>query len=185
MTDREKQALAAEYVLGTLDQEDRTSVTQALESDPALQGLVAQWEQRLGLLAEAVEPVAPPASLWSAIDAALPDVDQEIAGTRTIRADQGDWRPLADGVVMKSLFIDHDAGWHSFLLRLAPGAQLSGHGHKQPEECYVISGDMQIGPMRLTVGDYHLAEAGTEHPAISSSGGALIFVRAEIGEIAA
>jgi anti-sigma-K factor RskA len=62
---------AAEYVLGVLGAEERREVERRLMHEPALAAEVAFWEERLGVLADAVAPVAPPQHTWSQIEAAI------------------------------------------------------------------------------------------------------------------
>src|SRR5262249_31672800 len=64
--------IAAEYVLGVLGAEERREVERRLAQEPALASEVAFWEERLGVLADAVAPVTPPQHTWSQIDAAIP-----------------------------------------------------------------------------------------------------------------
>jgi len=64
--------IAAEYVLGVLGAEERREVERRLAQEPALASEVAFWEERLGVLADAVAPVAPPQHTWSQIEAAIP-----------------------------------------------------------------------------------------------------------------
>jgi len=63
--------LAAEYVLGVLDAEQRRGFELRLARDPALRTEVEYWERRLGTLASEVKPVEPPPQAWSNIEAAL------------------------------------------------------------------------------------------------------------------
>jgi anti-sigma-K factor RskA len=63
--------VAAEYVLGVLGAEERREVERRLLHEPALAAEVAFWEERLGVLADAVAPVAPPQQTWSQIEAAI------------------------------------------------------------------------------------------------------------------
>jgi anti-sigma-K factor RskA len=63
--------LAAEYVLGVLSAAERREVERRLAQEPALDLEVAFWEERLGGLADAVEPVAPPDTTWSRIEATI------------------------------------------------------------------------------------------------------------------
>ena len=63
--------VAAEYVLGVLGAEERREVERRLMHEPALAAEVAFWEERLGVLADAVAPVAPPQHTWSQIEAAV------------------------------------------------------------------------------------------------------------------
>ena len=64
--------LAGEYVLGLLSIAERREVERRLSQEPALASEVAFWEERLGVLADAVAPVAPPQHTWSQIEAAIP-----------------------------------------------------------------------------------------------------------------
>src|SRR5258708_5433665 len=63
--------VAAEYVLGVLGAGQRREVERRLPRDQGLAREVAIWEERLGGLADAVQPVAPPAATWSSIETAL------------------------------------------------------------------------------------------------------------------
>jgi len=67
MTDEEKDALAAEYVLGTLAADERANAEGLIASDPAFAELVRQWERRLGELNVMVEAVEPPPQVWDRI----------------------------------------------------------------------------------------------------------------------
>jgi anti-sigma-K factor RskA len=69
--------LAAEYVLGTLDGEEREQAEALIASDPDFAARVGQWERRLGeLSALAGGGVEPPPAVWDAIKAKLPEVPQ-------------------------------------------------------------------------------------------------------------
>ena len=68
----ERDALAGEYVLGTLDAVTAARVVAAIRTDAALRDAVAAWETRLAPLAALAPPEAPPPGLWDRIDAALP-----------------------------------------------------------------------------------------------------------------
>ena len=74
----DRDLLAAEYVLGSLEGEDARQAARLLESDAAFAAAVRQWEARLAPLAAYAPPVAPPAELWARIaastDAATGDV---------------------------------------------------------------------------------------------------------------
>lgn len=73
----ENDALAAEYVLGTLSAEELAQAERDIAADPAFARMVAAWERRLSPLALALEPVAAPSQLkskvLSAIAASSPD----------------------------------------------------------------------------------------------------------------
>ncbi|HEY7760187.1 MAG TPA: anti-sigma factor [Burkholderiales bacterium] len=62
-----REALAAEYALGTLQGRARRRFERSLKDDPALRRYVASWQERLAPLDAAVTPVQPPARVWHAI----------------------------------------------------------------------------------------------------------------------
>ncbi len=66
-------ALAAEFVLGTLDSEEREQARALLGADMAFAVKVAQWERRLGELHLMVEPVEPDAKIWTRIKSKMPE----------------------------------------------------------------------------------------------------------------
>lgn len=67
-------ALASAYVLGTLSGARRREVQERLPNDAMLRTAVDAWEARLLPLTALVEPVEPPAALWSRIEKSLPAV---------------------------------------------------------------------------------------------------------------
>ena len=67
----DRDMLAAEYVLGTLDAAERASVAARLEREPELAHAVRAWEDRLGPLSEAVPEMKPPAAVYDALVARL------------------------------------------------------------------------------------------------------------------
>ena len=122
--------------------------------------------------------VEPRASMWEAIEAAL-----DAAGppaTVTVRKQEGEWRMLGPGLEIKVLMVDRDAGFQSFLLRLAPGCQLPPHDHGSLEECLLLEGDMLIGDRAYAAGDYHAALPGSRHAPISTRNGGLVFIRGQL-----
>jgi len=60
-------AFAAEYVIGTLDPNERTRANALLDVDEGFRGLVRAWERRLGELHLMVEPVEPDGRIWERI----------------------------------------------------------------------------------------------------------------------
>jgi anti-sigma-K factor RskA len=58
---------AAEYVLGTLDPDERAQVQTQLAADAEFAALVSKWERRLGELNVLVAPVEPPVETWDKI----------------------------------------------------------------------------------------------------------------------
>jgi hypothetical protein len=67
VNDDDLSALAAEYVIGTLDPDERTRANVLLEVDEGFGALVAAWERRLGELHLMVEPVEPNGRIFERI----------------------------------------------------------------------------------------------------------------------
>ena len=71
MTPEERDALAAEYVLGTLEAREAAELRVRMETDAALAAAVADWEHRLAPLLTLAPPEAPPHDLWARIERSL------------------------------------------------------------------------------------------------------------------
>src|SRR5215468_8881660 len=67
VNDDDLSALAAEYVLGTLEADERTRANVLLDVDHGFRGLVRVWERRFGELHLMVEPVEPDGKTWQRI----------------------------------------------------------------------------------------------------------------------
>jgi anti-sigma-K factor RskA len=70
-------ALAAEYVLGTLDAGERAQAWALLTVDPGFVAKMQFWERRLGELHTMVEPVEPEPGLWLRIKARMMEKQAE------------------------------------------------------------------------------------------------------------
>ncbi len=67
--DRDLDLLAAEYVLGSLEGDERREAERLLAADPAFGRAVEAWQQRLTPLAALVSPATPPEEIWRRIEA--------------------------------------------------------------------------------------------------------------------
>ncbi len=67
-------ALAAEYVLGTLDGEEIAQAQVLIGTDPEFAAKVKRWERRLGELHLMVEPVEPDPRIWERVKSKMPTV---------------------------------------------------------------------------------------------------------------
>ena len=79
MSDEDFDALAAEYVLGTLTAEERDTVEQLAAQDAGYASRIAAWERRLGTLEAMVDPIEPPAELWTRIRASIVEIHPDAA----------------------------------------------------------------------------------------------------------
>ena len=148
--DRDVDALAGEYVLGTMAGADRGRFEALIRSDHAAARAVDAWEQRLTPLLGELEPEAPPAGAWD-------DISRRIAADPhprmvTVREDEGLWTIIAPGVAKKSLHFDDSGTVESYLIRFDPGARFDAHEHLADEECMMLSGELSFGDLTLRAG---------------------------------
>ncbi len=68
MSAEERDMRAAEFVLGTLDGEQRRAFEKQMDHDPALRDLVNLWEARLVGLNDTTSVVQPPQRVWMEIE---------------------------------------------------------------------------------------------------------------------
>lgn len=126
----------------------------------------------------ALRPIDPPAGRKAALRASiLQSIKHRPAGRAavTVRAEEGVWEPFAPLIERKALYADGRG--QAFMLRMQPGASLPAHPHEVDEECLVLQGQVSIGDIELSDGDYHLAPAGLLHGTLTTRTGALMFVR--------
>src|SRR6266545_4919587 len=91
MNEDDLSALAAEYVIGTLDPDERARANALLDIDEGFRALVRAWERRLGELHLMVEPVEPDEQIWDRIRGRLgvrapapPPFAPQVAATPTL-----------------------------------------------------------------------------------------------------
>ena len=131
-------------------------------------------------LAEALNPIAPQATSASGLKSR---VMARIRGKQsfdllTIKANEGEWICLLPGVEKKVLSEDSEGQIQSFLLRMAPGSTLPAHEHFENEECLMLEGEVMVGDIHLSAGDYHFARKGSLHGTVTTDSGAMAFLRA-------
>ena len=99
LNDEELQALAGEYVLGTLPLAERAQVEQRLTNDAALRAAVDNWEQRLLPLTALAPPAEPSPQLWPRIASTLftPKAVKQAGGWHAWWNSLAFWRILAGG----------------------------------------------------------------------------------------
>jgi anti-sigma-K factor RskA len=79
--------LAAEYVLGVLDNRTRAAVERRIARESGFAALVEAWQMKLVPWTDDVAPVQPPLDVWNRISAALPP-------QRPARQSAGLWRSV-------------------------------------------------------------------------------------------
>jgi anti-sigma-K factor RskA len=101
----EREDLAAEFALGTLEGAERAEAERLMANDPAFKMLVHDWEQRLGPLAAALPSEAAPqivrGKLMKAIAGDTADTDTVVEFRR--KAEFWRWTSFATGAVAAAL----------------------------------------------------------------------------------
>ena len=126
-----------------------------------------------GIVADAITPIDPPASLRARILGAAAETPQN---TRTVRANEGRWHRMVPGVTVKTLSVDVERDTATILMMFEPGARVPQHDHAGAEDSFVISGSCRIGEAYLLKGDFHHADAGTTHGEIVSDEGCTLLL---------
>ncbi|MGE0133007.1 MAG: cupin domain-containing protein [Blastocatellales bacterium] len=94
----------------------------------------------------------------------------------SVRLDEGKWKRLAEGVFVKTLFIDREKDLVTSLVKLEPGARFPRHRHPGIEESVVILGDCHVNGEAFMPGDYRRADAGTTDGEITTINGTTYLV---------
>ena len=160
MIPEDLQALALADAIGALDPDERRALEARLATlPPHERAEVASLYDASVELAASASGVAPSAGVRDALLARV-----STPSNHTITATQGAWveTPIA-GLRMKILAIDRARDRVTMLLKGEPGAKYPAHRHSGPEECYVISGSLIIEGRLLRAGDFHHAEADSDH----------------------
>src|ERR1700728_903504 len=112
MYDEAQDALAAEYVLGTLSGDEREHAEALLAIDPGFAESVRLWERRLGELNVMVEAVEPPPAVWEKISTEIGDVAPPDTTSSTLAAigPPGEGRPFITDEAPLPVIGDKPAG---------------------------------------------------------------------------
>ncbi len=97
--DRVQEPLVAEYVLGTMQGDERIRFEQRLVSDMGLQAEVTAWEERLTPMLDVLDSVQPPPGVWQQIQDRIEPQEEK----RGLWNSLGFWRNL--GMVAATLVL--------------------------------------------------------------------------------
>ena len=168
------------YVLGGLSAEERHAFEGHLATCPECASAVRELLMVTETLALAVDQHDPPASLRQRVLSVTRTTAEAQSDTRTgfsfLLASEG-WQPhVVPGVSFKVLKVERSRGQASLLFKLAPDTHFPGHHHSGPEQCLVLAGDLRAGGRRLGPGDFHYAEAGSDHDVSYSEQGCTLML---------
>lgn len=167
------QELAALDAAGALDEAEQREYRERLKHASADdRSAIAQLYDLAAAVVSAGATVAPPAG---ARERLMQRIEQP--QLYSVLAGEGAWRPgPVSGTLVKILSLDRVRDSATLLMRVEPGAQYPAHHHTSGEDCYVISGEIIIQGERLHAGDFHRAEAGSEHGVLMSELGAEVLL---------
>ena len=154
------QALALADAIGALDPDERLDLEARLADLPIeVRAEVAHlYDASVELASSAIGAMPSP----GVRDALLARI--AAPSNHTITAADGAWvETRVPGVRMKILALDRARDRVTMLLRAEPGVRYPAHRHSGPEECYVISGSVNIEGRVLHAGDFHHAEGESDH----------------------
>lgn len=98
----ERDVVAGEYVLGTLDAQEHAAFVAALDGDAALQAQVYAWQDHLLGLTTKAAAIEPDPSLWSRIDATLASSSAASPGRSAAMQAAGSHMPVGPGAGLLS-----------------------------------------------------------------------------------
>ena len=174
-----RQELASLYALGALDAPEAHALEQEMRADAELRDLVIELQRTSDLVALASSWVEPPLALRGKVVArvaalqspekppvpAMPAALAALAGLRFEQAAESrGWKPLPiPGAAIKLLSFENERGYAVLLGKLDPGTRYPAHVNAGPEDFFILTGDLVIGERKLVAGDFHHADAGSQH----------------------
>ncbi len=177
----ELQSVVQRYVSGSMTPDEEVSFELEVHSNPAFAAELALQTDGLYALYSDLSRNAP--SPRNHIkDKILAKISENPAADiddlhYILTKERSHWSPtIVDGVSYKMLYGDED-GKVMVLVRLSAGAAFPDHAHHGTEECYVISGDLQINGHSLTGGDFIAAREGAEHHDVFSNEGCELLLK--------
>lgn len=182
--------MAALYSLGAMSESEAQAYEKHLAKCDVCRKEQSSFEAVASNLAYAVESEAPPQELKSRLlDQIAHNITSESRRKATpitlspflsVRSNEGEWREMRDGVMMKLLNFDKELGLATSLVRMSPGTYLPEHRHEGVEQFYILEGDCNINGEILGPGDYHRAESGSVHNSTSTQNGTMFLLVAPL-----
>ena len=159
--------------VGALDPDER------VELQAHLDALTPQQRAEVASLYEAGTAVAltsprqgPPPHVRERVLAAARD-----PARYTVWATDAAWIATGvPGIRARILAVDKARSLVTLVIRAEPGAVYPAHTHHGPEECFVISGSLNIDGRVLHAGDFHHADEDSDHGEISTTDGAEVLI---------
>ena len=169
MITEQLQELATRCALGELNPSEQEQFSAQLRTNPELRDFLRSVQTAVQGVARAVPQVKPSPAVKQAIlgrlrsQAAAGAADVP-AGLRFLAAGDSGWKPLPiAGAYIKLLSLQADRGYAVLLGKLDPGVRYPAHTNAGPEDFFILTGDLHVGTQVLGPGDFHHADAGSQH----------------------
>lgn len=108
------------------------------------------------------------------------EAEQNAQQLVSIRATDGKWIKVQEGIFCKSLYVDDASGMATSLVKMMPGTGLTAHKHDGVEQFFILEGDCSVCGETLGPGDYHRAQAGTVHETTYTVNGTMFLLVAPL-----
>ena len=151
-TDDDIDALAGEYVLGTLDPAERSVVAARRQREPALDTAIRDWEQRLAPLDLETRAIAPPVGLWSRIERRLDapaDVSAVPAEIGQLKRQVQRWRRAAIAASAIAAALVVTVGVREQLYRAQPTNFVGVFQHGDVQPVFYLTIDLKTRELTL------------------------------------
>lgn len=187
LTDQQQER-ATRYALGELDPAEEQAFIAQVRVDPQLRDFLHSLQRTLDRLALAAPRVAPSPGLKERVLGRLSAQHAQssapirtpsaspLHGLRFLAGSDTGWKPLpVRGAYIKLLSLQADRGYALLLGKLDAGVRYPAHTNVGPEDFYILSGDLHVGQQVLRAGDFHHADAGSQHGENYSVEGCTLF----------
>lgn len=166
-------ALAAEYVLGTLSGRARRRFERWRSQEWHVERRVQAWEERLSGLALRLPPMRPSPHVWSQIERRIGVPGAHGSRTQPPPAKRAPWGALAAAAVIFAVAIGGFISWRTMQgPELHDLAILTAENSSQPS--WVLTADNDLRHLRAIAGAGAIAQAGKSYElwALPDNGGA-------------
>jgi anti-sigma factor ChrR (cupin superfamily) len=166
-------ALALADAIGALDAaEQRELQARVAALPPEVREQVGHLYDVALTVVASVDDIRPSAHVR---DALMKSIERPSSYTLTAR--EGEWfDPGIPGLRVKILALDRERDLATLLIRAEPGARYPSHRHSAGEECYVLRGSIHVEGRILHAGDFHHADALSDHGELWTEEGAEVLL---------
>ena len=173
MISDELEVLVLADSVGALDPDERADLQARLAALTADQrSQVARLYDAAAAVALSAPPLEPPAHVRERVLAAARQPTRYTAWAADAR-----WTDTGlPGISARILAVDRTRSLVTLLIRAEPGAVYPPHKHHGAEECLVLSGSVVLDGRVLRAGDFHHADADTDHGEITTTEGAEVLI---------